>query len=112
MIYYILRWGSMNRKIEIYNKLSHKLALKQLLERFCFEIAANEDLFDGNGDVTLETLKNDCHIGEVFSDEEYNFIYKKSKEITPYKNFLDKYDDLMSLINKSVDEIDILLDDK
>ena len=68
----------MKDKIELYCELSHKLAMDQLIERFCFELEANRTIFNEN-DMSLESLINECRNSEVFSDKEYKYAYKKSK---------------------------------
>lgn len=66
----------MESKFEKYQKLSHALALKQLEERFRFEIKVNKELFN-KSNISLAELKNDSHNGEVFTEEEYEEIYQK-----------------------------------
>lgn len=78
----------MDEKIEIYNKYSHKLAFKQLVERFCFEIEASEKIFNGDK-VTLEQLKRDSRNLEVFDDSEYREAFKISKELKKNITFID-----------------------
>ena len=77
MLYY-QSGGIMKDKIELYCELSHKLAMDQLIERFCFELEANRTIFNEN-DMSLESLINECRNSEVFSDKEYKYAYKKSK---------------------------------
>lgn len=77
MLYY-QSGGIMKNKIELYCELSHKLAMDQLIERFCFELEANRTIFNEN-DMSLESLINECRNSEVFSDKEYKYAYKKSK---------------------------------
>lgn len=61
----------------IYTKLSHEFAVKQLIERFCFEMEVCEKIF-GSKKITLEKLKNDCRSYECFDEEEYKKIFKES----------------------------------
>ncbi len=70
----------MDEKLKIYLKKSHELALKQLMERFCFEMEANEKLF-GLKDISLDKLKNDYHSKELFTDQEYQESFKESKKL-------------------------------
>lgn len=65
----------MNKNIKTYYKLSHELAKKQLIERFCFEIEANKKIFNKN-EISLDILINDCHSEEVFSEKEYIEVYR------------------------------------
>ena len=64
------------KKMNIYLKESHKFALKQLLERFLFEININKELFGNN--ISLDELISDSKNTEVFSDMEYKKIYKEA----------------------------------
>lgn len=65
-----------------YNRLSHELALRQLMERFIFELEANANIFGNDKDLMLDDLIRDTHNVEVFTDLEYEEVYKKSlKEI-------------------------------
>lgn len=79
----------MDKKVEIYHELSHKLAVKHLIERFCFEMEANEKLF-GIDKTTLNRLKNDCHNEELFSEEEYKAIYDESKRLKGKISFINE----------------------
>lgn len=81
----------MDRRIELYRKLSHELALKQLIERFAFEIAASEVLFFEEYP-SLEVLINDCSSTEVFTQKEYCYAYDESLKANNYfkKIFLEK----------------------
>ena len=63
--------------MDIYLKESHDLALKQLLERFLFEINISKKLFKNN-DISLEKLISDFKNTEVFSSDEYIRVYKQA----------------------------------
>lgn len=78
----------MKEKMEQYKKLSHELAMKQLIERFCFEMEVSELLFQEG--ITLEKLKNDINSLEVFTEEEYKYAYKKGLELKNNKGMLKK----------------------
>ena len=62
------------KNIDVYLKKSHEFALKQLLERFLFEININKELF--NEDINLEKLIRDTSNNEIFTYNEYKKIYK------------------------------------
>lgn len=80
----------MKEKMELYKKLSHELAIKQLVERFCLEMEINELLFQE--DFSLEKLKNDVSCLEVFTEDEYEYAYKKGLELKNSKGMLKKID--------------------
>ena len=65
------------KKMDIYLKESHDFALKQLLERFLFEINISKKLFKNN-DISLEKLISDFKNTEVFSSDEYIKVYKQA----------------------------------
>ena len=75
----------MKDNLELYYELSHKLAMNQLIERFCFELEANK-IFFNEDDISLESLIRDCSNNEVFSDIEYMEAYQKSKMILSKRN--------------------------
>ncbi len=79
----------MDKKTKLYHELSHKLAVKHLIERFCFELEANEKLF-GIDCMTLDRLKNDCHNEELFTEKEYKAIYEESKKLKNKKSFINE----------------------
>lgn len=75
----------MKDNLELYCELSHKLAMNQLIERFCFELEANK-IFFNEDDISLESLISDCSNNEVFSDIEYMEAYQKSKMMLSKRN--------------------------
>lgn len=98
----------MDRKLELYNILSHKFALKQMEERFVFEMEANKKIFNTNN-ISLAKLKRDCHNEEVFSQKEYKLIYEKSKKLSKKSSIINIQGDIITLGNDSIEDIDFLL---
>ena len=60
-----------------YLKKSKEFAIKQLLEKWQFEININRELF--NKEISLDELINDSHSVLCLTCDEYKEIYKKIK---------------------------------
>mgnify|MGYP000470459841 CR=1 FL=1 len=76
----------MKDNLELYYELSHKLAMNQLIERFCFELEANkiffkylveEEFIDASPFNNIKTPRNDITLILTFDDEEIKRKYQE-----------------------------------
>lgn len=82
----------MERKLELYNRYTHILALIQLQEKMSLELE-----YDNSMD--LEDLKECCRGNYCFSEEEYQRVYNVCKKIHKKTNY-NKYTDIIGCLKK------------